>query len=65
MDLKVTAGLADLRVGPQGDEKEYRDLFSDEADKKIMDKAVKDAVKKSVKDDDQDDDDDDDQDDDD
>jgi hypothetical protein len=59
-DLKVTAGLADLRIGPQGDEKEYRDLFSDAAEKKVMDKAVKDAVKKSAKDDDQDDDDDDD-----
>jgi hypothetical protein len=59
-NLKVTAGLADLRIGPQGDEKEYRDLFSDAAEKKAMDKAVKDAVKKSAKDDDQDDDDDDD-----
>jgi hypothetical protein len=31
MDLHVTAGLVDLRVGPQGDEKEYRKEFSDDA----------------------------------
>ncbi|HEY1773028.1 MAG TPA: hypothetical protein VGH91_07550 [Gammaproteobacteria bacterium] len=30
MDLHVTAGLVDLRVGPQGDEKEYRKIFSDD-----------------------------------
>lgn len=27
MDLQVTAGLVDLRVGPLGDEKTYRELF--------------------------------------
>ena len=30
MDLHVTAGLVDLRVGPQGDEKEYRKIFADD-----------------------------------
>ena len=30
MDLHVTAGLVDLRVGPQGDEKEYREIFADD-----------------------------------
>jgi len=31
MDLKVTAGLADLRVGPLGDDKEVRrDMFTDD-----------------------------------
>lgn len=59
-DLKVTAGLADLRIGPQGDETEYRKLFSDETEKKAEDKqALKDAVKNSAKDDDDQDDDDD------
>lgn len=32
MRLKVFAGLVDLRVGPQGDEKEYRKVFADEKD---------------------------------
>lgn len=32
MDLHVTAGLVDLRVGPQGDEKEYRKVFADDKD---------------------------------
>lgn len=45
-DLKVTAGLADLRIGPQGDEKEYRELFSEDrehkADKKDANKSGKD-----------------------
>lgn len=57
-DLKVTAGLSSLRIGPQGDEKEYRELFSDDreakADKKDRDKQ---DAKKSDKDDDDDDDD--------
>ena len=55
-DLKVTAGLADLRIGPQGDEKEYRSLFSEDQEKKLLDKqdARKDA-KKSDEDDDDDD----------
>lgn len=37
MDLHVTAGLVDLRVGPQGDEKEYRKIFAD--DDKAKDKS--------------------------
>ncbi|HEY3858079.1 MAG TPA: hypothetical protein VGM47_00555 [Gammaproteobacteria bacterium] len=32
MQLSVTFGLVDLRVGPQGDEKEYRSLFTDDKD---------------------------------
>jgi hypothetical protein len=55
-DLKVTAGLADLRIGPQGDEKEYRDLFAEDREHKSDKKDAKDAAKKSDKDDDQDDD---------
>ncbi|HEX2667941.1 MAG TPA: hypothetical protein VHP13_06160 [Gammaproteobacteria bacterium] len=31
MDLKVTAGLADLRVGPLGNFKDYHDVFKDDA----------------------------------
>ena len=30
MDLKVTAGEVDLRVGPVGDDKDYKGLFDDE-----------------------------------
>jgi hypothetical protein len=30
IDLKVTAGEADLRVGPVGDYKDYRGLFDDD-----------------------------------
>lgn len=59
-DLKVTAGLADLRIGPQGDEKEYRQLFSDDAEKKAEQKAEheKPVARQSAKDEDADDDDD-------
>jgi hypothetical protein len=53
-DLKVTAGLADLRIGPQGDEKEYRELFSEDRERK-SDK--KDAKKSDQDSDDGDDDD--------
>lgn len=31
MDLHITAGLVDLRVGPQGDEREYRKIFAEDA----------------------------------
>ena len=56
-DLKVTAGLADLRIGPQGDEKEYRSVFSEDREKKLLDKQdQKQEAKKSDKDDDDDDD---------
>lgn len=55
-DLSVTAGLASLRIGPQGDEKEYRDMFSDEHEKKALEKGQKQDAKKSDKDDDKDDD---------
>jgi hypothetical protein len=34
MDLHVTAGLVDLRVGPQGDEKEYRRIFAEDPESK-------------------------------
>lgn len=54
-DLKTTAGLVDLRIGPQGDEKEYRDLFAEDREHKGDKKDAKDA-KKSDKDADQDDD---------
>ena len=37
MDLHVTAGLVDLRVGPQGDEKEYRKVFADDDKDKAKD----------------------------
>jgi len=50
-DLKTTAGLADLRIGPQGDEKEYRDLFVDDPDDKSDKKDEKQDAKKSDKDD--------------
>jgi hypothetical protein len=55
-DLKVTAGLADLRVGPQGDEKEYRKLFSEDREKLLDKQEEKKDAKKSDKDDDDDDD---------
>lgn len=54
-DLKVTAGLADLRIGPQGDEKEYRSLFSEDREKKLLDKGGKQDAGKPDKDDDNDD----------
>ena len=38
MDLHVTAGLVDLRVGPQGDEKEYRKIFADDDKDKSKDR---------------------------
>jgi hypothetical protein len=42
MDLHVTAGLVDLRVGPQGDEKEYRSVFAEDPESKT---GAKDANK--------------------
>ena len=54
-DLKATAGLVDLRIGPQGDEKEYRDLFSEDRESKADKKDQKKDEKKSDKDDDDDD----------
>jgi hypothetical protein len=53
-DLKVTAGLADLRVGPQGDEKEYRKLFSEDREHKAEKQDEKKDAKKSDDDDDDD-----------
>jgi hypothetical protein len=32
MDLKITAGLVDLRVGPLGDKEERRDMFTEDKD---------------------------------
>jgi hypothetical protein len=32
IQLNTTFGLADLRVGPQGDEQEYRSVFADDKD---------------------------------
>ena len=60
-DLKVTAGLTNLRIGPQGDEKEYRDIFSDDHEKKALEQGEKKAgdkhaAKKADDDDDDDDD---------
>ena len=54
-DLKVTAGLADLRVGPQGDEKEYRKLFAEDREHKADKHDEKKDAKKSDDDDDDDD----------
>lgn len=54
-DLKVTAGLADLRIGPQGDEKEYRQLFSEDRETASGKKDDKKDAKKSGQDDDDDD----------
>lgn len=33
MQLGITAGLVSLRVGPQGDEQEYREIFAEDKDK--------------------------------